>query len=425
MDYEKFAQLDSSERAKLLDQISAYIGSVLGAIPGSLRETVTRQALRKIGQREISVSDHWRAIPPGSSIETAAGITTGLGALTQALLGASPAQSVADVIADARTIASGIPTEGDPEGASLLPSAAAVLLQSAADSGSPDLDDPEVVGALISIADSYDCAAHTLPLGGGLIDSVKSWWKGTFGSDEEKAAYAKQQQEKQASKAAAKANDAKMQAVTSLVKGGMPYQEAYDMVFGKNQQPEPESDAAESAEPVGVNNSLKFAPIEDSIDSLRTALAMSKERLSKEKEDAESAAIKLAKLRWAQAVLGAPDSVAKLIGTVEPDWNSPGGALQTAMDLLAQAKDSGELPTVKIFSRLFQALKNRKPETASWLSTLFGGDPNEFLQVLDAQVGDDEYAEELAEALRAKGGAEDMMHIRSLTPEEQKEVIEL
>jgi hypothetical protein len=424
----KYESLSQQDKASYKERLARYIGCLLAAVPVHLRQSVADRAAYLADRDDLSSSTPFVALPDNCPMPLASKIVSGMGATLCGLMSAAPGDSVDDVLEVADSVVTGVPITGDPAEHSLLPSAAAVLLDSAIRNGDhPDLRDPSVVEALVAIDQAYDCASHVLPLGGGLLDGIKSWWKGNFGTADEKLAYAAEKQEKEATKKAEKDAEARTKAITKLVKNGMTVAEATELV---DSQPTASTGAeagvdidAQLKQDNGVQTSIGAATqsLTDVLTNAKNAMQATSSRLQSEKDTAEAASLKIARLKWAAAILDTPDEVAKLMVEVRPDYASQGGALQTAVDLLSSAKQSGEIPTLKVFSKLMGGLK-KKSGDSSWLESLLSGDAARFYDEVTAPT-DEKAAQGLADFLKIKSQLEDPFN--GVPISERKEVVEL
>lgn len=427
--YNSYFSLDDSGKSAYREQVAKWLAATMAAIPPAERDRVWSQAKGYIRSEELAYAEPFKAIPAGTPMGTVAKIVAGLYAQLEALLQSTPEQTVDQVIEVANSIATGVPVGGDPADHPNLPSAAAVLLDSGLRHGHPDLLDPEVVEALIALDQLYDCAQHAYPLGGGLLDGLKSWWKGNFGSDEDKIAYQEAKQAKTAEAHASSAALARSKAITKLVKQGMSVEEATQLVDANSQSSiaepadvTPQLDVADISRSVATAAEDATRSLTDMVEAAKVAMKESSRKLQAQKDQAEASKLKLARLKFAEAALNASDDAAKLMADTNADYGSVGGALQTGIDLLAAGKQSGDIPTLRIFSRVLSGLKRKSSSTGDWVESLLSGDASEFYAKIAAPE-DSRAAEGLREFLRAKGAVEDIF---SKAPQDVKEeVIEL
>lgn len=425
--YKDYEKLSDDQKRVYRDQLVQWIVGTLAAVPPGERDALAQAAkVRARRAGDLPYAAPFAAIPPGVSDEVAAGIKTGAESMLQASLGMTPDNTVGQMIQAANNIVTGVPAGGDPTEQPLLPSAAAVLLESGLKHGSPDLQDPAVIEALVAIDRTYDCAQHVLPLGGGLFDSVKSWFKGNFGSAADKAAYQQERQGKLEAQNREQAELQRQQSITKLVKGGMSLAEATQLVDAQADAttgaPVDQGQITQTLANVAQTVGSAGDQLSSAVSSARSAMDQAAQKLQAQKDTAKSASLQLARLQWAQAALNASDEVAQLLAEAKPDFGSAGGSLQTAVDILTTAKDSDKVPTVKLFSKIIGSLRKRNNGESSWIESLLGGDPTQFYSRI-VNKDDSRVAQGLEDFLKEKAAVEDLF---SHAPADlKKEVAEL
>jgi hypothetical protein len=404
MTEQDWKKLSSEEQYTAEQQLRNFVAALLSSIPSeSVRDRVARGAQYDAGdisnESKGKGLDLWRVIPADLDLDWVTRTVNGFLSYAASVCGADDSATLPDILEAAKTYAMGVPIGGDPTGSTRDPELAAVILDAAVRSEEPI--DPDVARALVAITDEYDCAVHTYPLGGGALwDKIKQGWKSIFGTPEEKAEIKAARADQASAKAEAARADYAAQTLKTLVNAGLSVDEAKAIINKSAAQQLVESPAAAVG---GVE--------QQDLDNLKKALSASSEQLAESKRESEEAALRIAKMLWATKILEAPDEVVKFMQDVKPDWSTTSGALQTALDTLSAAKESGDLGTLKSLSRLMRSLDQSAPSVAARITALLGGDADALAAALDDVSDPGNYAESLREYLLLKSKVEGIENV--------------
>jgi hypothetical protein len=269
--------------------------------------------------------------------------------------------SVEDLDRIASSIVTGYPMGGDPTAGASLPTLATTFLDAAAQ-GEIELT-PELKMAL-DVCAEYDCCQHQLPFGGDIF-GIGKWFKGTFGSAEDRAAYQAEKAAKAQSKAAAAA--AKTSYLQSLL--GTRASDA------ETAEPEEFTDGARdggSLSEIDLAGAVKSKAKQ--LEEFKEALGGAKSQLEEKQRETNATAEQLARLTLAQQVLEAPSGVIELLEETRPDFSSEGGLLEFAKDVMLSAQASGKPSVLRRLTRLITNMSDAGGASRSLVARLFGGD---------------------------------------------------
>jgi len=386
--------------------VGKFVAAQLMSLDPRDRDMALRIASSKAKGKRMDIVPISALMPEDADVAQIATLWNGLALMLLSLGTASADTSVGTVVANATSMASGVPFASDPMVAErqnevLLAKAileAALLDDAAAKKwfadnklaealqhqievsayGSTDMNGV-AEDAYSRLAKLYDCYVHEEPLGGdafegGVIgDFFKNTWNGL----------------KAGLGTAIKTVSDKV--VGDLRRGSTDAGgDAADSTSG-GAESDPETagstDRGETADlPEVVATELSAA--KKAVESAKASLDKGQNNIADYRAKLQDAALQQAKLQWAEAVLSAPTEVATMLSATTPNMADPASFLQTVLSSLAAARATGNVGTLKALLYALKAAAGRGDLSADSLYSMLSGDPGASAPADDTQLGD-------------------------------------
>jgi len=386
-----------------------------GLSPADRRDALRMASAQTSGPRKDVVPIS-ALMPENASIEQLRAMWNGLALLLLSLGSASSDTSVGSVVANASSMASGVPFASDPmvgerQNEVLLAKAileAALLGDEEAKSwfkdnqlgpalervaaysagGSSDAD-PRVISAMEKIGSLYDCMMHEEPLGGDIMNggAISDFLKDSFGGL--KKAVSQSVKDAASDLSAGVDKSLKIDDRSNTADG------AEDMrsirPINRVLSAEPDRDVAskvvasrastgESEHATPTNNAVNalsdsIAEAKEALDAAKAAMGASRESMAGYQTKLKNAALQSAKLQWAQQILEAPEEVAAILAATSPNMSDAGTFLQSMLATLPAAKSTGSLGTLKALVYALRSATSSGQSAGQSLYDLISGDP--------------------------------------------------